>query len=89
METRMMEQIKHLESQVSQVDNKVSSILFLLKGNEMDKEDRGMIGEQKDHERRITALEKMRDRLIWFLVGLSIPAGWGIIDIIQSVLLKK
>jgi hypothetical protein len=89
MNSKEMSDIQQLERQVGGIDKKVSSILVLLKGHEMDNDDKGMIGELKDHEKRLEALEKMKDRLVYFLIGLSIPAGWGLIDIIQSVIIKK
>ncbi len=84
-----MDNVQHLERQVAEVDTKVSSILQLLKGNDLDKDDRGMIGMQTNHEERLTSLEKIKDRLVYFCLGISIPAGWGIIDIIQKIILKK
>lgn len=81
--------MEHLERQVQQVDLKVEKVLRLLTGNELDKDDKGMIGVQNDHEKRISQLEKLRDRLIWFAFGLTFFAGWGVIDIVQKVLLKK
>lgn len=84
-----MSDIQHLEEQVEQVDKKVSSILQLLKGNELDKDDEGMIGVQNNHEQRIRRIEKISDRLFYFLIGLSAFAGWGLIDIIQKLILKK
>lgn len=84
-----MNAMEHLEQQVAGVDRKVSSILQLLKGNELDKDDKGMIGIQNSHESRIQRLEKLLDRGIYFILGLSAFAGWGIIDIIQKVIIKK
>jgi hypothetical protein len=84
-----MTEMQQLERQVASVDAKVSSILQLLKGNELDEEDLGMIGIQNDHEKRIDRIEKLFDRMFWFLIGLSAFAGWGIVDIIQKVVLKK
>ena len=81
-------EIQRLEQQVETVDNKVDSILSILRGNDMNKDDRGMIGRQNEHERRINALEKLKDRSMWFLIGLSIPAGWGMVDIIGKILSK-
>lgn len=90
METsKEMNEIKEVERQITQVDVKVSNILVLLKGNELDNSDRGMIGDIKDFEKRLTRLEVMKDRATWFFIGISIPAGWGIIDIIQSIILRK
>lgn len=83
-----MTEMQHLESQVKEVDKKVTSILGLLKGNELDKEDKGMIGVQNNHEERLSSLEKIKDRGMYFLIGLSIPAGWGVIDILQKILIK-
>ena len=83
-----MNEIQKLENQVTQVDRKVSSILQLLKGNEIDKDDNGMIGNQNDHEKRIVGLEKMKDRIIYFLFGLSVFAGWGVIDILEKIFAK-
>lgn len=84
-----MNEMEHLEQQLGKVDDKVSAILFLLKGNELDKDDKGMIGTQKDHSKRIANIEKLKERVIWFLFGLSIFAGWGLIDILQKILIKK
>lgn len=84
-----MTDVQHLEKQVAGVDIKVSSILTILSGNGLDKEDKGMIGTQNDHEKRLVSLEKLKDRLVWFLIGITIPASWGLIDIIQKVILKK
>jgi hypothetical protein len=83
-----MTEIQKLEIQVENVDNKVSSILSILRGNDINKEDRGMIGRQFDHERRLARLEKLKDKVLWFFVGLSIPASWGVIDIIQKLIAK-
>lgn len=88
MDPNELIEMKYLEKQVSDVDIKVTSILTLLKGNELDKSDRGLIGEIKDHDKRLTGLEKLRDRLVWFIIGLSIPAGYGIIDIVKNITTK-
>jgi hypothetical protein len=84
----MAPDMEHLEGQIEKVDTKVSSILNLLQGHELDKDDRGMIGTQKEHERRITRLEKIYSSGYWFLIGLSAFAGWGIIDVLQKLILK-
>ena len=83
-----MTAMESLEKQVGGIDTKVTSILILLRGHEMDKDDKGMIGVQNEHEDRLIKLEKLKDRLIWFLYGLSIPAGWGIIDMIKKFVLN-
>ncbi len=96
MNREIMPEIQHLERQVDSVEKKVSSverkvdsILVILQGNEMDREDKGMIGQTNDHEKRIQALEKMKDRIFWFLIGLSAFASWGLMDIIEKIVFKK
>jgi hypothetical protein len=83
-----MTAMEGLEKQVKGIDSKVTSILILLRGHDMDKDDKGMIGIQNDHEQRIAKLEKMKDRLVYFLFGLSAFAGWGILDIIGKIVFK-
>lgn len=83
-----MTEIEKLEGQIETVDRKVSSILTILRGNDMDKHDNGMIGMQNDHENRIAALERLKDRAIWFFVGLSFPAVYGIAEIIGKLTAK-
>ena len=80
---------QHIEQQIDQVDAKVSNILSLLKGNDLDKDDKGMIGVQNDHETRITRLERVVDRGKYFFIGLGLPAGWGIVDVISKLISKK
>jgi hypothetical protein len=83
-----MTEIQKLEGQVGAVDVKVTSVLNILRGNEINRADTGMIGIQDDHERRLTKVERFIDRAKWFLIGLSLPAGWGMIDIIQKLITK-
>jgi len=89
MEPNELIEMKYLEKQVSDVDLKVSSILSLLKGNDLDHSDKGLIGDINEHDKRLSSLEKMRDRFIWFTIGLAIPASWGIFDIVKNIILKK
>lgn len=80
---------QHLEEQVQIIDTKVSAVLNILRGStEIDPDDTGMIGKQKDHEQRISRLEKISDRGFWFLVGLSVFAGYGLFDVLQKVFIK-
>ncbi len=78
-----------IQKQVSELDMKVDKVLRFLIGNELDKEDTGMIGTQNDHERRLRRIEKIADRAFYFLIGLSFFAGWGVIDLVQKIILKK
>lgn len=74
--------------EIREVNNKVSSILQLLKGHELDKDDKGMVGIQNDHESRIKKLESLVEKGKYFLIGLALPASWGIADIIGKLFIK-
>lgn len=70
------------------VEEKVSTILDLLQGNKLNKADRGLVGTVDDHEERITSLEKWKDRLIWTVVGMGLPASVGIVEILKKIFTK-
>lgn len=74
--------------EIREVNDKVSSILQLLKGHELDKDDKGMVGIQNDHEARIVKLERLIDKGKYFLIGLCLPAGWGVADILVKIFTK-
>lgn len=83
-----MNTMEHIEKQVADVDKKVTNILTILRGHEYDKDDKGLIGVQTDHERRIIRLEKKIDRFFWTLIGMAIPTGYGIAEIISKIIDK-
>lgn len=80
-----MQQNQTLEAQVRKIDRKLDQLLNIVGGNELDKDDKGILGVKNDHEKRIRRLEKIGNAAIWFLIGLSVPAGWGIIDILRTI----
>jgi len=85
---RVERQVTEIDKQIVQVDRKVSNIIYLLQGHELDKADSGLVGELNDHAKRLTKLEKLKDKGFWFFIGISIPAGWGIIDILRNLVIK-
>lgn len=54
---------QQVEQEVAEINKKVTSILTLLRGNELDKTDTGMAGMQEDHERLPINCIRRRDRL--------------------------
>lgn len=84
-----MTAMEHIEKQLSQLDSKMNNVLQLLKGNELDRDDKGMVGVQTDHDVRLSRLEKMTVQLKYFLYGMALPASWGLIDVLQKLILKK
>lgn len=82
-------EIHRLDENIQTVDRKVSSILSILSGNELDKEDKGLIGTLNHLDERVSKLEKFKDRAMWFVIGLSVPAGFGIADIVTRIFTKS
>jgi hypothetical protein len=77
-----------LKDKVDEIGNKVSSILSLLQGNKLDKNDNGVIGFVDDIHKRLTNLEKWKDRMVWMFVGMGLPASVGVVEILKKIFLK-
>jgi len=75
-------EIQSMQRDLKDLKENVHAILALLRGNEIDKDDKGHLGIVNDHENRISKLEKLKDKAIYILIGMSIPAGFGIANII-------
>jgi hypothetical protein len=85
METIMEQQLK---DKVDEIGEKVTSILTLLRGNILDKNDQGVIGIVDDLVKRVTNLEKWKDRMVWMVIGMGLPASVGIMEILKKIFLK-
>jgi hypothetical protein len=79
---------EQMEKKLIGVDEKVSTILDLLQGNKINKNDTGMVGVVDDHEERLTTLERSYDRLKWMIIGMGAPAGIGIIEMLKKIFIK-
>lgn len=89
----IQEQIKDLNTQFlkfgeefSKQNNNLTTILILLTGNKLDRDDKGIVGKQNDLEKRIEALEKWKDRIFWIVIGMSFPAGVGTWELISGII---
>lgn len=80
--------IHTIQKQVEAVDEKLETVIRYLKGNELDKDDKGMIGKLNGHEKRIADLEKLRDKMMWFIMGASAIGGAGLWNLIQQFIKK-
>lgn len=83
-----MNTMEHIERQVADVDKKVTNILTILRGHEYDKEDKGLIGVQSDHDKRIRILEKKIDRFFWTMVGMAAPTVYGLSEFLSKIFNK-
>lgn len=79
---------QQLKDKVDEIGNKVSSILSLLQGNKLDKNDNGVIGTVDDLHERVTNLEKWKDRIVWMVIGMGLPASVGIMEILKKIFIK-
>lgn len=73
------------EEKLDAIQKDVSQIKTLLQGNVFDKNDNGMIGQVDTLEKRIFRLERLKDRGMYLVIGLSIGAGYAMSDIIIKI----
>jgi len=67
------------------VEQKVDLVLYLLQGNPIDKDDNGLIGLVNNMDSRIKKLEKLRNKILWVLVGIALPGGVGVAKILGAI----
>ena len=66
-----------------EISRKLSEIYDLLCGNRLDKDDKGLVGDVNDHERRISRLEKAFSAGKWLFIGMGVSSGIGIASLIK------
>jgi len=76
-----------LMTEVDELKKKLDEVLSLLRGNTLDKNDQGFIGSVNDLEKRVSGLEKWKDRIVWMFIGMSIPASIGIVEILRKLII--
>jgi hypothetical protein len=74
--------------EIDELKKKLDEVLSLLRGNHLDKNDQGFIGSVNDLEKRMTTLEKWKDRIVWMFLGMGIPASVGIVEILKKIFIK-
>lgn len=72
------EEVDKLNDRVAVLDKNVSKILDLLRGDEFDRHDNGILGRVMENRKRIEKIEKMIFKAIWIIVGASMATGIGI-----------
>ena len=88
MDHQMKQELDRIQDSVDSIDQKLMRIEAFLSGNELDREDKGLIGRVNDLEKRVLLLEKWKDRIFWTLIGMGIPAGIGIYNILEKIFIK-
>lgn len=72
-------------NEVDELKKKLDEVLSLLRGNILDKSDQGFIGSVNDLEKRVSTLEKWKDRIVWLFIGMGLPASVGVIEILKKI----
>lgn len=75
-----------LEQKIIGIEQKLTKVLSLLSGNDLNNKDNGIVGTVENHEDRIADLEKWKDRFTWTLIGMGAPAAIGVLKILQEVI---
>lgn len=78
-------EITSLQEELRKVNEQLNSILVLLKGHELDSSN-GLLHRLYTMEEKLEKLDRLKDRITYVLIGCSVPAGWGIIDLTTKLL---
>lgn len=89
MDMDMKIELGKIQKDLTEVDDKVTGILAFLRGNELDKDDRGMVGTVNDLKKRVEYLEKWKDRIFYIMVGMALPAGVGTWELFKNIFTSK
>lgn len=79
------EKIETINDTVEDMNQNVNLVVMLLRGNEFDKNDNGMIGELNDYKKRLERLEKFKDRMFWILITAAGVTGLNLFQLIDLV----
>lgn len=63
------------QERLQDLDRKLTLVLQLLQGNHLDKSDTGQIGKINDLVKRVTKLERLKDKVLWVAVGCGVVTG--------------
>lgn len=81
-------EILQVKTEMSQLNKKVDKIIGMLSGNDLDRNDNGLVGDVRQLKLRVAKLERWKDRVIYFLIGASFAAGWTISDLLTRFFSK-
>ena len=78
-------EIEKLSTKIDTVSQKVDKMYQLMIGHELD-EDSGYVSKIKTLEHQVCELIEFKKRIIWIVIGMSIPSGVGIWQIFQYII---
>lgn len=81
---------QQFKEKVDEIGEKVTSILSLLRGNSLDKNDLGIIGTVDDIDKRLKSLEDWKKGSIRYVkgiaIGIAIPSSIGIVKLLEIIM---
>lgn len=75
-----------MQKEVTEIRKDVSSILQLLKGNDLDKDDKGFVGEVNKLRQEVDSLKKFKERVIYIGIGMALPATYGVFGVASAII---
>ena len=78
-------EIDNLSNKFDAMSQKVDKMYQLMIGHELD-EDSGYVSKIKTLEKQVNELVEFKKRIIWIGLGMSIPSGVGVWQIIQYLI---
>ncbi len=75
-------EISYIKREVNILNSKVDRLLELIRGNDLDVNDLGILGIVNSNKNKIEKLEKLKDKFVWILIGMSMPTSFGILQVI-------
>lgn len=78
-------EIEKLSNKFDAMSQKVDKMYQLMIGHELD-EDSGYVTKIKTLEKQVNELVEFKKRIIWIGLGMSIPSGVGVWQIIQYLI---
>ena len=79
-----MDEISTLSRKVDALSLEIKAIKDAIIGNEFT-DGEGLLKVQRDHDERITALERVKDKVIWMAIGAGVAGGMTVSKIISVV----
>jgi hypothetical protein len=86
---------RECEDVLKEFGRTLDDLVHCIKGNEFD-DDTGLVNKVKENKlelmmvnKRLEKLEKWKDRVVWILVGMGMPAGYGVIELIKTIIAHK
>ncbi len=70
---------------VMMLAKKMDQVLEIIRGNELDPNDSGILGKVNDFDKRLTKIEKLINKGAWILFGMAFSSGWGLAKILIAI----